>query len=338
MYLVSVILPCYNVAETLDEALESLAQQTLVDFEIIAVDDGSTDATLEILKHWGEKDKRIKVISSQHQGVIGAANLGLSYCSASFIARMDADDRSHPDRLASQHTYLQTNPGTAVVGSLVKAFSENGVREGYRLYVKWLNSLVTDEEIRREMFVESPIANPSMMIRKSWMDKMGGYKDHGWPEDYDLLLRLYIAGAKFSKVPYVLLEWRDHPNRITRTDSRYSVTNFLKAKAHYLAGGPLRGRDSVIIWGAGMMGRRLGKHLGTLNSPLVAYVDIDPKKIGRQRRGLPIIAPEELTAAWAQYKNPVILAAVGARHARGLIRKRLIGFGFVEGVDWWAAA
>ena len=233
---------------------------------------------------------------------------------------------------------LQANPGTAVVGSLVKAFSEDGVREGYHLYVKWLNSLVTNEEIRREMFVESPIANPSMMIRKSWMDKMGGYQDHGWPEDYDLLLRLYTAGATFAKVPNVLLEWRDHPNRITRTDSRYSVTNFLKAKAHYLADGPLRGRDSVIIWGAGMMGRRLGKHLGVLNLPLRAYVDIDPKKIGRQRRGLPIIAPEELMVNWNQYKNPVILAAVGARHARGLIRKRLMGFGLVEGVDWWAAA
>jgi len=338
MHLVSVILPCFNVAETLDEALESLVQQTLVDFDIVAVDDGSTDSTLEILENWAEKDNRIKVISSQHQGVIGAANLGLSKCNAPYIARMDADDRAHPDRLAAQLTYFENNPGTAVVGSLVRAFSEDGVREGYRLYVQWLNSLVTNKEIRREMFVESPIANPSMMIRKSWMDKMGGYQDHGWPEDYDLLLRLYTAGAVFAKVPRVLLEWRDHPNRITRTDSRYSVTNFLKAKAHYLVGGPLRDRDSVIIWGAGMMGRRLGKHLGALEMPLRAYVDIDPKKIGRQRRGQPIIAPEVLPVVWDKYKNPVILAAVGARYARGLIRKRLTAFGFVEGVDWWAAA
>ena len=338
MPLVSVVIPCYNVAETIDEALESLAQQTLVDFVIIAVDDGSTDSTLSILENWAEKDGRIQVVSSLHQGVIVAANLGLSKCNTPYIARMDADDRSHPDRLSAQLSYLEKNPGTAVAGSLVKAFAEDGVREGYRLYVQWLNSLVTNEDIRREMFVESPIANPSMMIRKSWMDKMGGYQEHGWPEDYDLLLRLYTAGAVFAKVPKVLLEWRDHPNRITRTDSRYSVTNFLKAKAHYLAFGPLGDRDSVIIWGAGMMGRRLGKHLQTLEVPLRVYVDIDPSKIGRQRRGQPIIAPDVLPEVWDQYENPVILAAVGARYARGLIRERLKALGFIEGVDWWAAA
>jgi glycosyltransferase involved in cell wall biosynthesis len=335
---VSVILPCYNSAATLPETLDSLANQTLTDFEVIAVDDGSTDSTLIDLITWAARDSRFRVFPRPHGGVIATANAGLALCQAAFIARMDADDRAHPERLTLQADFLDQNPDVAVVSSLVKAFPAEDVHEGYQIYVEWLNSLVANEEIHREMFVESPLANPSVMMRKAWVEKMGGYHDYGWPEDYDLFLRMYLAGARFEKIPKVLLEWRDHPDRITRTDGRYSTENFLRAKAHYLARGPLANRDAVMIWGAGMVGRRLGKQLQRQNIPLVCYVDIDPKKIGRTRRGLPIIAPDELLLWWKRYENPAILAAVGVRGARGLIRVRLNGMGFIEGQDWWATA
>ena len=250
---VSVLLPCYNAEQTIDETLHSLARQSLTDFEVLAVDDGSGDATRVKLEIWSERDPRFRVIPQEHAGVIVAANAGLAACTAPYIARMDADDRAHPERLAQQASYLADHPEVAVVSSLVRAFPDADVRTGYRIYIKWLNSLVTDEDIRREMFVESPLANPSIMIRRTWLEKMGGYHEYGWPEDYDLWLRMYLAGAKFAKIPQVLLEWRDHPERITRTDGRYSVENFLRAKAHYLARGPLRDRNAVIIWGAGMM-------------------------------------------------------------------------------------
>lgn len=335
---VSVILPCYNAADTLDETLESLARQTLSDFEVIAVDDGSTDSTLEKLLTWAARDSRFQALSQSHAGVIAAANAAIAACRTPYIARLDADDRAHPERLAQQAAYLDAHPDVAVVSSLVKAFPKKDVREGYRIYVQWLNSLITDADIRREMFVESPLANPSVMMRQTWVEKMGGYHDYGWPEDYDLWLRMYLAGAKFAKIAEVLLEWRDHPDRITHTDGRYSVENFLRAKAHYLARGPLKDRDAVIVWGAGMMGRRLGKQLQKNQVPLVVFVDIDPKKIGRTRRGRPIIAVDDLQDWWARYKNPALLAAVGARGAREMIRSRLINLGLVEGRDWWGAA
>ena len=157
-------------------------------------------------------------------------------------------------------------------------------------------------------------------------------------QDYDLWLRMYLAGGRFAKLPQVLLDWREHPERLTRADCRYSVENFLRAKAYYLARGPLKDRDAVIIWGAGMMGRRLGKQLQRQNLPLVAFVDIDPKKIGRTRRRQPVISPEELLDWWGQFERPALLAAVGARGARDLIRQRLVKLGLVEGRDWWGAA
>ena len=127
------------------------------------------------------------------------------------------------------------------MGSLVKGFPTDQIGEGFQLYYDWLNSLVTHEDITREIFVESPIANPCAAFRRSWIRDLGGYRDHGWPEDYDLWLRFFLAGAGFAKIPEVLLEWREHPERLTHQDSRYSVENFLRAKAHYIAQGPAQG-------------------------------------------------------------------------------------------------
>ena len=93
-----------------------------------------------------------------------------------------------------------------------------------------------------------------------------------------------------------------------------------------------------MIWGAGMMGRRLGKQLLRLGAPLAAFVDIDPRKIGKERLGLPILSPSELRGWWESRRSPIILAAVGARGARPLIRLRLTALGFQEGQDWWLAA
>lgn len=335
---VSVLLPSYNSAETLPESLESIERQTLVDFEVVAIDDGSTDGSLEILRAWERRDGRFRVFTQPHQGIIHALNAGLEACRSPYIARMDADDRSHPRRLERQAAFLDAHPETAVVSCLVRAFPTEGVRQGFRVYLDWLNSLVAGEEISRQIFIESPLPHPSVTFRKDWVERAGGYQEHGWPEDYDLWLRLHLAGARFAKVPEVLLDWRESSARLTRTDSRYSLENFLRAKAYYLARGPLADREAVIIWGAGMMGRRLSKHLVREGARLAAFVDIDPRKIGRTRRGLPILSPEELPGWWVRYQRPVLLAAVGARGARPLIRARLEAFGLREGQDWWSAA
>ena len=336
-------MPCYNAASTLDEALESLARQTLADFEIVAVDDGSTDATPHILQEWARREVRLRggamrLVSCAHGGIVTALNAGLQLCRAPYVARMDTDDRAHPERLARQAATLDAHPQTCLVSCRVAGFPAEQVRQGFAVYIEWLNSLLTDEDIRREMFVESPLPHPSVMFRRAWVQELGGYQDHGWAEDYDLWLRLYLAGGHFAKLEQVLLEWREHPARLTRIDERYSLENFLRAKAYYLARGPLAGRDAVIIWGAGMMGRRLAKQLERQAAPLAAFVDIDPHKIGHLRRGRPVLPAEDLLNWWGKYANPVVLAAVGARGARRLIRQRLTDLGLVEGRDWWSAA
>jgi glycosyltransferase involved in cell wall biosynthesis len=331
-------MPCWNAARTVDEAVESILGQSHSDLEVIAVDDGSSDDTLARLESWAAKDRRVTVRRGSHVGLVEALNRGLAACRAPYIARMDADDRMHPDRLAAQRDLLQQEAEIAVVGCLVAGFPPDGVREGFRIYLEWLNGLVTPETIAREIYIESPLAHPSAMMRRTWLEHVGGYQDHGWPEDYDLWLRLHLAGARFAKVAQVLLDWREHPDRATRTDSRYSVENFLRAKAYYLVRGPLADREAVFVWGAGQMGRRLSKHLVRNGATLAGFVDIDPDKIGRTRRGVPVMEPGSLMDAWRKAERPVLLAAVGSRGARGLIRARLAEMGLVEAQDWWAAA
>jgi glycosyltransferase involved in cell wall biosynthesis len=336
--LVSVLLPCYNAETTLDEALASLACQTMADFEVVAVDDGSSDATPAILERWSCLDARFRWLRSSHLGIVSTLNTGWQLCRSLLIARMDADDRCRPRRLELQTAYLQAHPEASLVASCVEAFPSNHVRLGLRTYLEWQNSILDDADIRCEIFVESPLTHPSVTVRREWLERVGGYHDHGWAEDYDLWLRLYLSGAGFAKLPQVLLEWREGPERLTRIDERYSQDNFLRLKAHYLAQGPCAGRDAVFLWGAGITGRRLCRHLLHQEVPLAAFVDIDPRKIGHSRHSLPVLPPEALSAWWQRYTSPVILAAVGARGARPLVRQHLVSLGFVEGRDWWCVA
>jgi hypothetical protein len=247
---------------------------------------------------------------------------------------MDADDISHPRRLELQEAALRDDPDLDVVSCLVRHFRWSRVGEGFRIYESWLNSLMTPEAIARERFVESPVAHPSAMVRKDLLED--GYRDNGGPEDYDLWLRLIAGGAKIAKIERYLFFWREHGERLTRVDGRYSVENFLRCKAEYLLSGPLQGAGRVVVWGAGQTGRRLSKHLIRGGAPVEAFVDIDPDKIGRTLRGRPIIGVDGLPALLGD--GTVVLASVASRGARALIREQLDALGLIEGREYWCAA
>lgn len=335
---VSVLMPVYNADATLDEALTSVLEQSVESWEVVAVDDGSTDESAKVLRNWAQRDARVRPIFAEHGGVVAAPNLGLASCCGEYVARMDADDRMHPRRLQKQLELLENDPQLSVASCLVETFADLGVGEGMLIYEQWLNALVEHEDIAREIFIESPIANPTSMLRRSELQALGAYQERGWPEDYDLWLRYYLAGKRFAKVPEVLFYWREHEHRVTHTDSRYSIENFLRAKAHYLIEGPLKERDGLIVWGAGKTGRRLSKHLQRGGAQPDVFVDITPKKIGGQLRGAPVVGPDELMDWWRCFKRPVLLSAVASRGARALIREQLRGWNLKEGEDFWCVA
>jgi glycosyltransferase involved in cell wall biosynthesis len=333
---ISVLLPVRDAAPWLEDCLASLARQTFADFEVIAVDDGSADGSGDILDRWATADQRIEVIHQSAEGLVPALNTGLARCRGAFVARMDADDISHPRRLELQAGLFDAHPEIGVVSCLVRHFPSRRVARGFRIYEGWLNSLRSHEEMATARFIESPLAHPSVMARCRALVDVGGWRDVDWPEDYDLWLRLFESDVGFAKVDRTLFLWREHGLRLTRTDARYSVASFLRCKAHYLARGPLAGGSEVILWGAGQTGRRLSRHLREKGVRIARVVDIDPAKIGGALRGIPVIAPEELPDHLRT--EGVVLAAVASRGARELIRTRLVELGLVEGRTFWCVA
>ena len=330
---VSLLVPVHNAGPYLEAALDSITSQTMRDFEVLCVDDGSTDGSGALLAARADADSRFRILSPGRIGLVRALNLARSEARADYLARFDADDEMDPRRLDLQADHLDRERDTDIVSCLVRHFPEADVREGNRIYEAWLNGLVRHEEIVRDIFVESPLAHPSVMMRAAAFDRLGGYREMGWPEDYDLWLRAYFLGMRFAKVPEVLLSWRDHGVRATRTDPRYSVQSFLRVKAAFLVKGPLAPKRPFVVWGAGMIGRRLTRLLIQAGRPPLALLDIDKKVIGRTRHGRPILPPEALRRGSA-----LVLGAVGARGARAAIRDRLREWDLEETVDFWMVA
>ncbi|HUG19806.1 MAG TPA: glycosyltransferase, partial [Planctomycetaceae bacterium] len=250
--LVSIVMPVRNAASTLGECLQSILAQTLAEWELIAVDDDSGDDSPNLLQETARSDSRIRVLSPGRVGLIAAINLGNESARADLIARMDSDDIMFPERLQKQFDYLCEHPDIALVASRVELFPEEQIQSGYREYVRWQNNCLTQQQIADHIYLESPLANPSVMFRKQLFERFGGYQDGPFPEDYEFYLRLQQSGVRMAKLPETLLRWRDSEARTTRTDPRYSRQAFDEIRAEYLARDPrLHTGRPIVVWGAG---------------------------------------------------------------------------------------
>ncbi|MDH5389429.1 MAG: glycosyltransferase [Gammaproteobacteria bacterium] len=327
----AVLMPFYNAAETLAETLDSILSQTFKDFVLIAVDDGSTDDSCQIVRDYMKQDNRIELLQVEHQGVVGAMNHALNNCAAPLCARMDADDIMAPERLALQFDYLQTNSDIALVGSRVRLFPEEIIQDGFHKYISWQNSCITPQQIADNIYVELPIANPSICFRRDVVMAVGGYRDGDFPEDYELLLRLHQHGHQMAKLPEVLLHWRDSEARLTRTDERYSRVAFDQIRAAYLASDPrLQQGRPLVYWGAGRATRRRSEHLINHGHAPRVWIDIDPGKIGKTYQGAEVVAPHWLD----RQEKPFVLSYVNNHGARELIASDLNSRGYRNGIDY----
>jgi len=331
---VSVLLPVRDGARFLPDALESVLSQTLADLELLVVDDGSTDRTPEILRDWAARDPRLTVLRQAPLGIVAALEAARAAARGRFLARMDGDDVSLPRRLEAQRALLEASPELVGCGCGVEYFPPEAVRGGARRYETWINGVVTPEQIERSLFVECPLAHPTFFLRAAAVEAVGGYRDAGWAEDYDLLLRLWAAGGRLGKVPEVLHRWRERPERLSRTHPRYAPEAFLACKAHYLAETVLAGCDGVVIWGAGPVGKAVSRAVRAHGARLEAFVELDPRKIGQEIHGAPVVDTERGLAMRRAYH----LAAVGQEGARERLRELLAGAGYAPVREFVAVA
>ena len=312
---VSVVLPVRDAAATLPECLASLAAQTLRDHELIAVDDGSRDASAAILAAAAARDRRLRVITTPARGLPSALNTAVERARAPLLARMDADDIAHPERLAAQRRFLEAHPEVSILGSGVELLAA-APAPGMRAYIDWSNGLLDHSAISDDLYVESPLVHPSVMLRRERLLGLGGYRDFGGPEDYDLWLRAYGAGARFAKLREVLLVWRDAPRRLTRVDPRYHPDRFRELKLAALERHQPEALARVVIWGAGPIGKAWARALRMRGHGIEAFVEVDARKIGKRVHGAPVVAVDQAPAS-----GPALhLAAVGQPGARQRIR------------------
>ncbi len=325
--LVSVLLPVRNAGPYLEVALASLSEQVWENFEVLLVDDHSSDGALTSSLLC---DARFSLITNEGRGIVAALNTAARHARGDFFARMDADDIAFPHRIQNQMEFLLSRPEIAIAGAQVEIFSDTAdIGNGYLEYEHWINSLTEPEQIAREMFVESPLPHPTAMFHRDVLVSLGGYHDTDWPEDYDLWLRAHSRGLKLAKPNGVLLRWRDHGKRLSRVSKRYSSEQFLEAKAEYLSQGPLRDR-SAVIWGAGPTGRRIFDSLYSRGSTISGFIDVHPRRIGGFKRARPVWPPEQINLI----KQDMVLVAVGTRGVRSQIRNYMAQAGKNEGNDY----
>ena len=325
---VSVLLAVRNEEEHLPAALASLRRQTFADWELVAVDDGSSDRTPQLLAA-AAGDPRVRIITLPPSGLVSALNTGLAACRAPLVARMDGDDVCHPQRLALQVDHLHRHPDTLLLASRVRHFPRSRLQEGMRSYERWQNDLLDDAAIRRDLYVESPFAHPSVSYRAAAVRAVGGYRDLGWAEDYDLWLRLARLPGRFARLPQILLCWRDRSERLTRTSPACSQAAFRACKVHHLCQEFLAGVENVILWGAGLEGKAWRLALGAAGVEVAAWVDVDRRKIGQRIHGAPVLPIDALGPGAGK-----ILITIGARGARGQVRKWADQRGLREGQDF----
>ena len=206
---VSVLMPVYNGSRFLPAALASVLGQTFGDFELIAIDDGSTDESSRILQELAAHDPRIRLVRQDNQGIVASLNRALSLARAPLVARMDADDISRPGRFAKQVAYLAHHPEIAVISGAMDMIDENDV------YLRTDAFPTLPESVASELAYRSCVSHPAAMARTAILRSVGGYRTNAqYAEDYDLWLRIAEIG-KIANLPDVLLSYRLHTVKIS---------------------------------------------------------------------------------------------------------------------------
>ncbi|MBL8635048.1 MAG: glycosyltransferase [Myxococcales bacterium] len=214
---ISVLLPVYNAAPYVEEAVRSILAQTVTDFELIVIDDGSTDGSGELLTALADEDSRIRLVRRPNTGIVGALNEALGLARADLVARMDADDIAWPTRFAKQAAYLSQHPECVAVGSAIIVIDPLGEP------IKQPKQALSHEEIDAQLLSGYgwALVHPAAMMRRQAVLDLGGYRtQYNKVEDLDLFLRLAERG-RLANLPDVLLSFRQH---FTSTCVQFSDT------------------------------------------------------------------------------------------------------------------
>lgn len=258
--MVSILMPVFNAGPFLEACLNSILTQTYTTWELIAIDDHSTDNSRKILMDFAKKDSRIHTYSNVSKGIIPALRLAYQKSTGQLITRMDADDIMATEKLEALHQAAQrSGPGYVTCG-WVAYFSDQPLGEGYKKYARWLNKNLGSPNPFSQIYKECVIPSPCWMVHRKDLDRCGAFASDTYPEDYDLCFRWYEIGMKIQEVKQLLHYWRDHEYRSSRTRPEYADNFFLSLKMHYFTKKEYCG-EAIVLWGAGKKGKQIAEWL-----------------------------------------------------------------------------
>lgn len=329
---ISGLMPVYNGEKYIAEAIDSILSQTYQNFELVIIDDGSTDSTYDIIKSYN--DSRIQLYRlEENVGVGKALNFGLSKIQGHYIANFAADDIYYPERLQKQKDYLDNNPDITLVSSFVNYFPDNvEVAASMRFrsiksrLEKRINCFSNWMDIQEKMYWYCCIAHSTLMIR-SEINKKFGYPDYRMGVDYKLFYDLNKNGYKIMNMAEILAKIRVSFGSITATKSDLiykTIYMIKKEEIRQLFTGP----EGVMIWGAGGFGMNFLEVLNENGLDVEGFIDSDLKKKGSVVKGKSVFLPDILS------KNKDIKILVLSDPGRLTIANHLKEIGFKHKKDF----
>lgn len=327
---ISILMPVFNAAVYLQECLQSILDQSFSDWELLAVDDGSTDESADILERYNQMDERIQWHQNGKKGIIAALRKAYEMSSGAYITRMDADDRMAPQKLERMFNLLQVHGEGTLVTGLVQYFSESELGAGYQRYEQWLNDLALSGYPFQEIYKECVIPSPCWMVSRKDLEASGAFRPDTYPEDYDLCFRFYEKGLTPQAVPEVLHYWRDHSSRASRNDPNYSDTSFIDLKVPWFLKLDYDKERPLVLWGAGKKGKRIAQLLLTAEVPF-RWVCNTERRWGTSVYDVLL----EPTVVVGSLKKPQIIIAVAQQKEQPKIVKALHEIGLVSKQDYF---
>ncbi len=321
MSTISIVMPVRNSEPFLTDCLDSILAQTYEQWELLVVNDHSSDKSAEILQAYKQKDQRISVYENTGKGITPALMTGYQYAQGSLITRMDSDDLMPEEKLQLLKDKWETTGKGHIITGLVKYFADFPIKDGYKNYEAWLNELTLSESNLEEIYKECAVASPNWLIHKEDFDATAGFNTEMYPEDYCLLFKWKAAGYKIASVDKITHLWRDSMDRASRTDDNYLDNRFTKLKVHYFKQIDYKPEKTLVLWGAGNKGKAIAKELIANELPF-RWICNNYNKVGLK---IYDVEMEEIQSLATQPDAQVIIA-VSQKNASNEIENLLKGY------------
>lgn len=329
--LVSIVMAIKDTAPYLPECLDSIIAQTYPNWELIAVNDHSSDETPEILEHYSQKDARIRVFHSDAPKLIPTLQYGYRFVKGELINRMDSDDRMPNYKLqVLVEEWLKHGKGTVIAGGTEHFVEEGEVGEGFLKYERWLNEVAKNGTHYQEIYRECVIPSHCWIIHKEDFDSVDAFNPLVYPEDYDLCFRFYRKKLNVVGIDKILHHWRDRSNRISRTWDEYKDNRYFDLKLRFFYELDRDRNRPLVIWGAGRNGKDMARLIQSYDDKFHWVCD-NENKIGKDIYGVRMQHFEHISTL----KQPQIMIVVSSPDGKSEIQTLLNQWNLQPVKDYW---